>query len=61
MHSLRLGRDRTLWRSKIQGVFRINPQRHRIMGRAQVMTVFLVPVLSVPDRDVLRQIIVQRA
>ena len=53
--------ERTLRRAKIERVGRIDPQRHRIVGGAEVEAVFLVPVFAGAEGDKLREIIVQRA
>ena len=46
--------------TEVERIPRIYPQRDGIVGGTEVVPIFLVPVLAIPHRDVLRQVVVQR-
>jgi hypothetical protein len=45
----------------VERVGGVDSQRHRVVGRAEVVAVLRVPVLAPADRDELRQVVVERA
>jgi len=58
----RLGgrRERPFGAAEIERIVRVHSQRNRVMGRPEVVTVLLVPILAVANRDELRQFVVER-